>query len=253
MRNAPVSRADLRRALVLNALVHPVNVLVPAGILAAGALAGASWLAIIAVVCWLVLVGMTFFDEREAARVGERLRRARPDAAPEVRADPAAFAPSIRARVLAAVEACSAIRAVIMASPAALDDLGQEVDALVAAIHADAARAQRIHAFLDEEAPIDLERRIAGEPRAGVRTALQAKLVALIRVRDRLDGLLAEMDHVVATLQTLHAEILSGEGIDDVMEGRALASQVSELRANVRIRTAGLEETFAETRVRNAP
>jgi hypothetical protein len=61
------------------------------------------------------------------------------------------------------------------------------------------------------------------------------------------------MDHVVATLQTLHAEILSAEGIDDVLEGRALASQVSELRAQVRIRTAGLEETFAETRVRNAP
>jgi hypothetical protein len=251
--DAPLTRADLRRALVLNALVHPVNVLVPAGVLAAGLLIGAAWLAIVAVACWLVLVGMTFFDEREAARVGERLRAARRDDAPRARADPAAFAPPIRARVQAAEGACAAIRAAIAASPAALDDVGQEVDALLAAIHSDAGRAQRIHAFLDEEPPAELERRIAQEPRAPVREALEGKLAALTRLHDRLDGLLAEMDHVVATLQTLQAEILSADGVELALEERALASQVSELRAKVRIMSTGLEETFAETRVRGAP
>jgi hypothetical protein len=249
----PVTRADLRRALVLNALAHPINLLVPAGVLVAAALLGAVWLVIVAVVCWLVLVGMTFFDEREAARVGDRLRAARRNVAPSGRVDPGVLAPAIRARVRSAVAACAAIRAAIAASPAALEDVGQEVDALLTAIHADAERAQRIHAFLAEDPPGELERRIAGEPHAAVREALQAKLAALSRLRDRLDGLLAEMDHVVATLQTLQAEILSADGAELALEERALASQVSELRAKVRILSTGLEESFAETRVRGAP
>jgi hypothetical protein len=253
MRRPPVTRADLRRALVLNALVHPVNVLVPAGVLVAAALFGAVWLAVVAVVCWLVLAGMTFFDEREAARVGNRLREARRDAAPAAApAAPGALAPAIRTRVRAAVVACAAIRDAIAASPAALDDVGEELDALLAAIHADAERAQRIHAFLAEDPPRELEDRIAREPHSAVREALQGKLAALRRVQERLDGLLAEMDHVVATLQTLQAEILSADRAEPALEERALASQVSELRHKVRIVSTGLEESFAETRVRDA-
>jgi hypothetical protein len=51
MRDAPVSRGELSRALVLNALTKPVNVLLPAGVLVAAALAGAVWLARVALVC----------------------------------------------------------------------------------------------------------------------------------------------------------------------------------------------------------
>jgi hypothetical protein len=248
MPGSRVTRAELRRALVLNALAQPVNVLVPAGVLVAAAIFGAAWLAIVAVVCWLVLVGLTFFDEREAARVGDRVRAARRDPAPA----PASgvLAPEIRTRVRSAAAACAAIRDAIAASPAMLDDVRREVDALLAAIHADAERAQRIHAFLREEPPSELERRIAGEPRDAVREALQGKLAALGRLRGRLDGLLAEMDHVVAVLQTLQAEILSTAGTERALEERALASQVSELRVKVRIMSTGLEESFAETRVR---
>jgi len=247
---APVTRADLRRALVLNALAHPVNLLIPAGVLVAGLVIGAAWLALVAVASWVVLAAVTFFDEREAARVGERLRAARRDDAPRARADPAVYAPPIRTRVRAAEAACAAIRAAIAAAPATLDDVAQEVDALLAAIHADAGRAQRIHAFLGEDPPAAVERRIAEEPHAAVREALQRKLGALTRLHDRLDGLLAEMDHVVAVLQTLQAEILSADGAELALEERALASQVSELRAKVRIVSTGLEETFAETRAR---
>jgi hypothetical protein len=107
--------------------------------------------------------------------------------------------------------------------------------------------------FLGQESPEELERRISEEPRAPVRAALEAKHTALTRLRDRLDGLLAEMDHVVATLQTVQPEILATDGIEQALEERALASQVSELRAKVRIMSAGLEESFAETRVRDAP
>jgi hypothetical protein len=252
MRQGPLTRAELRRALVLNALAHPVNVLVPAAVLVAAVLVGASWLALCAPVCWLALAAVTFFDEREAERVGERLRAARRRDVPGPRADPAGFATVIGARVRAAVAACTSIRAAIAASRSPLADVGEEIDALLAAIEADAVRAQRIHEFLAQESPAALERRVAAEPRGPVREALEAKLTALTRLQQRLDALLAEMDRVVTTLQTVQAEILASEDVERAVEERALASQVSELRDKVRIMSAGLEETFAETRVRGA-
>jgi hypothetical protein len=108
----------------------------------------------------------------------------------------------------------------------------------------DAGWAQRIHEFLVAEPPDALERRIAREPEGPVRAALEAKLDAVVRLRARLDRLLAELDHVVVTLQTVQAEILVTDGLDD----RALASQVSEVRVNAQLIAAGLEEAFAETR-----
>jgi hypothetical protein len=246
MRHAPVSRSELRRALVLNALVHPVNVVVPAGVLVASAILGASWLALVALACWIVLAGITFFDGREAQRVGERLRAARRNA--RVHADPADFALEIGARVKAANAARTAIHAAIEGSRSPLSGVAGEIDALLTAMHADAVRAQRIHEFLAAESLPALERRVAQETREPVREALAAKLAALTRLRQRLDGLLAEMDHVVATLQTVQAEILATDDLAQAAEDDALASQISDLRGKVRILSEGLEETFAETR-----
>ena len=47
------------RAALLDALVQPVNVLVPVGVVVAGALTGVAWLTIVAIVCWLALVATT--------------------------------------------------------------------------------------------------------------------------------------------------------------------------------------------------
>jgi hypothetical protein len=246
MQNAPVSRDELRRALVLNALAQPVNVLVPAGVLVAAAIFGAAWLALVALACWLVLAGMTFFDEREAERVGARVRAARRKVAASP--DPASFSLEIGARVKAANAARASIQAAIAASRSPLAGLAGEVDALVAAIHADAVRAQRIHEFLAGESIAALERRVAQESHAPLREALQAKLAALTRLRQRLDGLLREMDHVVATLQTMQAEIVAADDAERAAEARALAGRVSELREKVELMSAGLDETFAETR-----
>lgn len=248
MPDAPVTRSELRRALVLNALVHPVNVLVPAAVLVAAAIFGAAWLALVALACWLVLAGVTFFDEREAERVGERVRSARRGVA--ARADPAEYSLEIGARLKAANAARAAIHAAAEASRSPLVGVTGEVDALLAAMRADAERAQRIHGFLAAESLPALERRVAQEPRAPVRAALAAKLSALTRLRQRLDDLLAEMDHVVATLQTVHAELLAADDVQRADEDGSLAGQISELRAKVEIMSAGVEETFAETRRR---
>jgi hypothetical protein len=162
-------------------------------------------------------------------------------------ADPGAFTPLIAGRVKAAIAARAAIHEAIAAAPFALDDVAAEVDMLVAAMEADALRAQRIHEFLaGQESAASLERRIAQETHAPVRAALESKQRSFARLRERLSRLMAEIDQVVATLQTVQAEIFAADEIEE----HALAGQVSELRERVQLVADGLEEAFAETRAR---
>jgi hypothetical protein len=228
-RSAPSSnpsRGELARRLAVNALTKPLNVAVPAGIVVAGLLLGATWLIGVAALCWLALVGGTFFDEREAKAVGERAlqeRRAPPAVAP---ARPA-FAGQIERRVRAAVSARAAIRAAIEESDVPHEDVMEEVDALLGAMQADAVRAHRIHQFLAEV------------------PAEQVDPQTRQRVQSRLDRLLEELDRVVATLQTVRAEILVSDGL----AGRGeLTAQLSELRTNVQLVSAGLEDAFEGVR-----
>ena len=238
------TREQLRRALIVNALTKPVNVIVPAAVVVAGLLVGAGWLLAVAALVWLALAGATFFDEREARRVGARERAERHLATPKPGADPSAFAPAIRRRLQAALAARDSIHAAVEETDSPHVDVVAEVDALATAMEGGAVRAQRIHEFLAQESPAALERRIADEPNEEVRAALAGKLDALRRLQQRLDRLLTELDHVVITLQTTQAEILAVDGL----EHGALAGQVSELRTNVKLISEGLEEAFAETR-----
>jgi methyl-accepting chemotaxis protein len=243
---APASRRDLRQALVANALRKPANLLIPAALLAAGALIGVWWLAAVALVCWVVLAGGTFLDEDEAARVGDRLRAGRRRAA-VMGVEPRSFAPEIARRVDAALAARAAIGEAIGAARLPLDDVALEVDSLVAAIAADAARAEPIHRFLlGEEAEDALARRVAAEPHDELRSALEAKAQALGRLRSRLGGLLAEIDRAVLALETIRAEILSAG--DRAQAERRLADRASELRSRIELVAAGLEEAYEETR-----
>jgi hypothetical protein len=245
MRARLVSRSDLRRALVVNAVASPVNVLVPTGVLIAGVLLGAWWLAVVALVVWVALALHTFFDEGAARRVGARVHAGARAQAAKPSVNPGELTPLIAGRVKAAIGAREAIRAAIADAPFALRDVEHEVDALVAAMEADAVRAQRIWEFLaGQESAASLERRIASEQNASVRTALESKQRALGRLRERLSGLMAEIDQVVATLQTVQAEIFAADEIEE----RALAGQVSELRERVQLVAAGLEEAYEETR-----
>ena len=211
-----MTRKELSLVLAVNAVTKPVNVVAPAVVLVAALLLGVLWLAPVAVVCWLALVTVTFFDEREARAAGERARAAARPESPAI-ARTTRFAPEIGARVRAASAARSALSVV------ADDDVNNEVEALVLALQGHAERAQRIHSFLAEKP--------AADP------------VALDRVSRRLAHMLAEMDQVVTTLQTVRAEILATDGLGQ----SELAGQVSELRTRVQVVSVGLEEAFAET------
>jgi hypothetical protein len=218
----PVSRPELRRALVINAATKPANVLVPAGVAMAGLLLAVVWLVPVALACWLAMSVQTFLDEGEAERVGARLRAVRPAPVARELAPAPRFAPEIAARVRAARFARASIRHAIETSDSPLEEVTREIDVLVLALEGHAARAQRIHEFLAGD--------VAAEPRE--------------RVQRRLTQLFEEMDRVVVALQTVHAEIL----VTDGLEQSALAQQISDLRADVQAVSAGLEAAFADSR-----
>jgi hypothetical protein len=187
----------------------------------AGLLLAVVWLVPVALVCWLAMSVQTFLDEGEAEQVGERLRAIRrPPVPPKPPAE--TFAPDIAERVRAAQAARVAIRRAVAGSPLGLDDVTQEVDALVLAVGGHAARAQRIREFLAEQSPNEVRE----------------------RVERRLARLLDEMDRVITALRTVHAEILVADGIED----GTLAGQISELNDKVQAASAGLEAAFAESR-----
>ena len=248
MRARSVSRSDLRRALVVNALASPVNVLVPTGVLIAGVLLGAWWLAVVALVTWVALAAHTFFDERTAERVGARVHAGARVALEAARRTRALFTPLIAGRVKAAAGARAAIHA-------AIDGRAVRVQRRRATRstrwsrrwrRTRCARSGSTSSSPARSRPASLERRIAAETNAPVRAALESKQRAFARLRERLSGLMAEMDQVVATLQTVQAEIFAA----DELEEQAIAGQVSELRERVQLVAAGLEEAFAETRAR---
>jgi hypothetical protein len=183
-------RKELQYALVLNAATKPLNVFVVTGLIVAALLLDVAWLFAVAIVCWLALFVITFFDEREAVRVGERARAARRALAPKL------AAPALTRRW----EAVLAARAAIArdSSP-----LLPEADSLVDALRPTFAQLQRIHDAL------------ATGPKAG-RERLQA----------RYEHLLDELDQAVATLETVHAELLVNDGLEH-------DELVAELRARL--------------------
>ena len=234
MARPPDTREDLRRALVVNALTKPLNVLVPALVVVAASLLGASLLIAVALICWLGLAFVTFFDEDEAARVGRRrradVRAARPPAAPV--AEPST--PEIARRVRDAHAAADSVREAVRESELPLDDVTGEVDALVALIERNAARADRMHRYLAEH-PLP-----AGAPDEQRR--------AVGRLEARHQELLGEIDRAASALATVHAEVLAADGLAELEARQALAGRVADLQTKVRVVSAGLDDAFEETR-----
>jgi pyruvate/2-oxoglutarate dehydrogenase complex dihydrolipoamide acyltransferase (E2) component len=234
MARPPDTREDLRRALLVNALTKPLNVLVPALVVVAASLLGASLLIAVALICWLGLAFVTFFDEDEAAHVGRR-RRAGPRATRAPAAPVAApRTPEIARRVRDAHAAADSVRVAVRESGLPLDDVTGEVDALVELIEANAARADRMHRFLAEH------------PLPAAAPAEQRR--ALGRLEARHLELLGEIDRAASALDTVHAEVLAADGLAEIDARQALAGRVSDLQTKVRIVSAGLDDAFEETR-----
>lgn len=244
MPSREVTRATLRRDLAVNAATKPLNVAVPAAVAVAGLLLGTVWLLPVAAVVYVVLAVMTFFDEREAERVGERAY-GKPKAG---RLDPAALADPIRAQVLAARAEAARIDRTVRAADLPFAAVSEEVDRLVAALEATARRAQRLYDYLsDQDRPSDLERRAGAQRDAGHAGAAQAlsEQAAILRsLNDQLQRAGAEMEEVNASLGAVHGRLVQASVASEAERDAELAGDVRDLRRRLEGVTGALESAI---------
>jgi chromosome segregation ATPase len=256
-----VTRGALARRLAVNAATKPLNVAVLGGLIVVGivlnliVVVGA-----IAIVAYLVLVALTFFDAEEAERVGDQLYAGRRpggrERAPAL--DVATLEPRIAALVQRARETAAGIRDAIAQADHPFDDVAADVDALVAAMDTSARRAQLISSTLAEQARAGqdvagLDRTIADlrrrEDDADVRALvadLEAQRDATKRLAERLERFEVGMQRICASLGLLRTRLVEMSASEEEAAQRELARQSRELRERTDLLAEAMAEVFAD-------
>ena len=245
-----VTRTDLRRALVVNAVTKPVNVAVPAAVVVAGLALGVSWLIVVAAVVYVLLSALTFFDEGEAERVGARTYGDRRGGGQAKRLDTRRLAAPIAAQVQAA-RACEArIEDTIGRSDSSLAEVGGEVDSLVRAVEQIAQRAQRIYDYLATQDVDAIEARLR-QLRGSEDPAARSTIDALREQRDALAELQAQLtrfytriEQLVASLGTVNSQLVRMSVASEEVDEHELSEQVRGLREQVGALDAGMREAY---------
>lgn len=256
-----VTRGALARRLAVNAATKPLNVAVLGGLIVVGivlnliVVVGA-----IAIVAYLVLVALTFFDAEEAERVGDELYAGRRpggrDRAPAL--DLGTLEPRIAALVRQARETAAGIRDAIAQADHPFDDVAADVDALVAAMDTSARRAQLISSTLAGQARAGqdvagLQRTIADlrgrDDDADVRALvadLEAQRDATARLQDRLERFEVGMQRICASLGLLRTRLVEMSASEEEAAQRELARQSRELRERTDLLAEAMAEVFAD-------
>jgi hypothetical protein len=247
----PVTRSQLQRSLVANALTKPLNVLVPAALVVAGIVLGALWLVGIAVVVYAVLGALTFFDEGEAERVGTRVYgTAAKGVPPPKQADLSKLAPPIAQQLGAARAEEARIHTAVTDADLPVEEVTSETDALVRAMESIAIRAQRVYDYLTAHDPRPVQARLKQIEGAGAETelakALREQLAAYEKLSAQLQRFYDEMEHITASLSTVCAQVVSMSAAGEGEAGqRELAGQVRDLRDQVDALSDGMREAYA--------
>lgn len=239
----PPSRGELQRALAVNALTKPATVAVGAGVVVASIVLGVTWLLVVALIAYVALASMTFFDEHEAERVGDRASGRRRGALATTSSDAGTFTPQIRAQLKAARAEQAQIVRTIEDSDLSFADVREEVAQLVTALEGAAGRAQHLHSYLSKQDFNGLHARIREYGRAGDQTtvaALRAQEDELNRLDSMWKSAYGEMEQVNASLRTVHARLV-GLAVQSKASGEAeLVGDVRELRERVQTLTTDL-------------
>jgi hypothetical protein len=253
-----VTRGALARRLAVNAATKPLNVAVLGGLIAVGIVLNlVVVVGAIAIVAYLVLVALTFFDTDEAERIGNELYAGRrPDTMPTL--DVGTLEPRIAALVQQARETAAGIRDAIAQADHPFDDVAADVDALVAAMDTSARRAQLISSTLAEQARAGqdvagLERTIADlrgrADDADVRALvadLEAQRDATARLEDRLERFEVGMQRICASLGLLRTRLVEMSASEEEAAQRELARQSRELRERTDLLAEAMAEVFAD-------
>jgi hypothetical protein len=252
----PPTRAELNRLLIGNALTKPFpNVVIPAVVAAGGLLLGLGAVAlVVAVVAWLALSAVTYFDGDEAQRVGDDLRykrrRAYEKAHPRVL--PSALAPPIAERLQAVITEQSRINQAIDRAELPFEEVADEVDTFVRAAEATASRAQLLYEYLADHDRRAVERRLAeleasqDPSKAALRDAVRAQALALMRADEQLDRFYTEMERIAVELGNVRAELLAVSAASEAAGQQRLAADVRDLREQMGAVSAGMSEALSE-------
>jgi hypothetical protein len=251
-----VTRRVLARELVVNAATKPLNVLVPAAVAAAGFLLHALWLLPFAIVIYLAMVVATFFDGNEAERVGHQAYdRAR--AGRRLQPNTSRFAPPIAEKLELARAEQVRIRLAARDAPL-LADPTHEVARLLDDLDRLAEAAQRIYTYLhaQDERSVDqrLRRLRAGDsadPQVAAANAqavgaLEAQLAVADELGDQLHRFYAQMEHITASLATIHGQIVRLTVTEELAAHDELAAQVGRLRIEASIAADALQAAYRE-------
>jgi chromosome segregation ATPase len=254
-----VTRGALARRLAVNAATKPLNVAVLGTLVVVGIVLDLVLVVgAIAVVAYLVLVALTFFDAEGVGRVGKGVRCGRRAASTAPALDVGTLEPRIAALVKQARATAAGIREAIAQADHPFDDVAGDVDALVAAMDTSARRAQLISSTLAGQARAGqdvagLERTIA-ELRgraddADVRALLadlEAQRDATARLEDRLERFEVGMQRICASLGLLRTRLVEMSASEEEAAQRELARQSRDLRERTDLLAEAMAEVFAD-------
>ena len=249
----PYSRSDYNRALVLNALTQPFNVVLLASVAIAGLLLDL-FLPVLAVglVIYGIAAARTYFDEEEAQEVLTRERAKRRGALEAGRLDPGQLAPPIAALLSAGHQREERIRDAVDRAQLPYDEVSREVDRFIRAMEDGARRAQLLYEALAETQPAWVEQRLAevrGDPeKAELTGALEDQLAVLRRMERQLQRFYDEMERVLVELDTVRGNLVSVSASSEAENQDRLAAEVRALRDEVGAVAAGMSEAYESGR-----
>jgi chromosome segregation ATPase len=154
--------------------------------------------------------------------------------------------------VRAALQEEQHIRQAIEQADLPLNEVSTEVDGLVRALETMAKRAQTLWDYLASQDPQAIEARCRQLEREGgpegkpIVVALRQQLEALGALRKQLDKFFAQMEHIVASLGTMNAQVLRMSLVTETDSEEQLAGQARELREQVNALADGMSEVYQQ-------
>jgi predicted Ser/Thr protein kinase len=251
----PYTRGQYNRALIVNALTAPFNVLLLAGLLIAGIVLGAfAFLLPVAIVLYVAAAVRTYFDEdaqqavlgRERDRHRGRLERGAPQR------DLSEFSPRIADLMARALEKDARIRGAIDRAELPYHEVTEEVDRFLATMWQTAGRAELLSEGLRDTPPESVERRLeevkatGDATKAELRDALTQQLMVQRKMETQLLRFYDQMEQMLVELDTVRGHLITVSASAEADNQERLADDVRELREEMGAVAEGMAAAYAE-------
>ena len=253
-----VTRGTLKRELVVNAVTKPTGIAVAAAVAVAAFVIGAAWLLAVAVAVYAGLAAATFFDEEEAARVGEAAYGKQAELTAGKRGLPTGLAPEIASLLERARAEEFRIFETVSGSDLSFEGVMADVGSLTTEMERIAVRAQAIRSYLDDQRPSEAQRRLqelktatsssteADRARKRAVGALEDQIRLGDTMRAELGRFEAEMEHLIASLGIVHGQLVRMSVVNDTRLQEDVARELSDLRERVGTYAEGMREAVSQ-------